>query len=82
MGIVCFLNCIQATITLSNIVYTQKCDFNLISSSQLQKSGIIYYDHIKRIILKQKQSTVKSSSQNRKPFFTLNIKSLEKVLII
>ena len=41
--------------TLFNVVYTLKCNSNLILLGQLQESDIWYHDHPNSIILKQKK---------------------------
>lgn len=58
----------KTTITLLNIIYTPKCNSNLISLGQLRKSGILYHNHPNFMILKQKRSTLRVANKYKNLF--------------
>lgn len=45
-------------ITLSNIAFFSKCDFNLISFGQLREVGNLYYNYPKSMILKKTENII------------------------
>lgn len=59
-------------LTLFNIAYGPECNSKLIFLAQLKKSGILYYNHSKHMILKQEGSTIQSI-KSKKNFLVLNI---------
>ena len=61
----------SSELTLSHIIYTPKCDSNLIFLSQLQKTSILYHNHYRCIILKQKKNMIRAIIR-KKNFFILN----------
>lgn len=58
MGIVFLSTCNRVIIIPDNIAYILRCDFNLISLGQLQKSGITYHNYAEYMILKQGSNIV------------------------
>lgn len=64
-------------LTFSNIAYTPKCGFHLISLGQLLKTGILYHDHLKYIVRKLRRKTIKLTTK-KKNLFILNTQILDK----
>lgn len=71
----------RAIINLNSIAYILQYDFNWISLSQLQESGITYHDHPNWMILKEGENIIRSASRHRN-LFALDIKSTRKTMII
>ncbi len=67
--------------TLLNVAYTPKCDFNLISLGQLRESGITYHDHPDSMILKQGGSTI-GLAERHKNLFILETKLGDKAMLV
>ena len=58
----------KITMTLLNVEYAPKCDFNLISLGQLCESGILYHNHPNSMALKQGKSTLKVANRHKNLF--------------
>lgn len=67
--------------TLLNIVYTPKCNFNLISLNQLCKSKRSYHNHLNSIILNQEKSII-GLAVRHKNLFILEINLKDKVILV
>lgn len=62
-------------LNLFNIAYTPECNSNFISLDQLQESSILYYNHLKYIVLKQEGSLIRSTIR-KENLFVFNTQSL------
>lgn len=51
---------IQLIVTSIKVANTSRCDFNLISPSQLREAGILYYDYPENMILKKAGNIIDS----------------------
>lgn len=58
----------EKTMTLLNMTYNPKCNFNLISLGQSHKSGILYYDHLNFMILKKENSILRIANKYKNLF--------------
>lgn len=70
VGSICYLICNRLQI-LNNITYILRYNYGLIWLSQIQELGIMCYNHLEQIILKQRGNTIKLISRY-KNFFILN----------
>lgn len=71
----------QLDMILSNIAFAPRCNFNLISLSQLREIRILYYDYPKSIILKKAEIII-GSIQRKKNLFILNLQiNVNKIII-
>lgn len=69
------------TMTLLNVIYTSKCNSNLILLGQLQELGILYHNYPNSIILKQKGSTLRMAGRYKNLFiFGTSLK--EKAMLV
>lgn len=58
----------KTKMTLLNVEYAPKCDFNLISLGQLRESGISYHNHLNSMALKQGGSILKVANKHKNLF--------------
>lgn len=58
----------KTTMTLLNVTYASKFNFNLILLGQLRKSGILCHDHLNFIVLKQGGSTLRIVNKHKNLF--------------
>ena len=80
MDTILLSTCNGTTITVNNITYIPRYNFNLISLGQLREVGIIYHDNSKQMMLKQRGNIIES--RNRfKNLFILDTKTNIKMMM-
>lgn len=71
----------RGKVTLFNVIYTPKCDSNLILLGQFQELEILSDDYLKFMILKQKRSTIRLAMKYTN-FFVLEIRHKNNAMLL